>query len=195
MPARRTSKKSPAGSPDGKRAPKVESNGAASTSDIVSAPNLPMLSAELFINRELSWLDFNARVLAEARDPLVPLLERAKFIAIFSSNLDEFFMIRVAGVLRKVNAGITEPSVDGRTPTALYLAIRERTRRLQYEQTSILLKEILPELKRHGIEITTYDAISDEERVSLSDYFQAGSLSRPYTAGNRPRASLSAHFE
>jgi polyphosphate kinase len=171
--AQRASKKSrQAAQVDGERAPIVESNGIARTPDIRTAPNQPMLSAELFINRELSWLDFNARVLAEARDPSVPLLERAKFIAIFSSNLDEFFMIRVAGVLRKVSAGVTEPSVDGRTATALYLAIRERTRRLQYEQTSIFLKHLLPELRRSGVEITTYADISDEERASLSEYFR-----------------------
>lgn len=133
---------------------------------------LPALSAELFINRELSWLEFNARVLTEARDPVVPLLERAKFIGIFSSNLDEFFMIRVAGVLRKINAGITEPSVDGRTPTALYLAIRERTRRLQYEQTRILRSELLPELEREGIVITTMAELSGDERATLGDYFR-----------------------
>lgn len=133
---------------------------------------LPTLSAELFINRELSWLDFNARVLAEARDPLVPLLERAKFIAIFSSNLDEFFMIRVAGVLRKLNAGLTEPSVDGRTATALYLAIRERTRRLQYEQNRIFQTEILPALECEGITITSVAGLSHQEQVALGDYFR-----------------------
>ncbi|MCA9859110.1 MAG: hypothetical protein KC438_05270, partial [Thermomicrobiales bacterium] len=122
--------------------------------EILTPENLPALSAELFINRELSWLDFNARVLAEAKDPRVPLLERGKFLAIFSSNLDEFFMIRVAGVLRKVNAGLHEPSVDGRTSTALYLAIRERTLRLQLEQTNILNTELVPELERHGIVLT-----------------------------------------
>jgi polyphosphate kinase len=133
---------------------------------------LPTLSAELYINRELSWLDFNARVLAEARDPLVPLLERAKFIAIFSSNLDEFFMIRVAGVLRKINAGRTEPSIDGRTPTALYLAIRERTRRLQYEQTSILQRELLPELEKQGIVIGKMRDLPEAAQSSLEDYFR-----------------------
>lgn len=139
---------------------------------VLSTDQLPTLSAELFINRELSWLDFNARVLNEARDPLVPLLERAKFIAIFSSNLDEFFMIRVAGVLRKINAGLTEPSVDGRTPTALYLAIRERTRRLQYEQTRILHSELLPELEREGIQILPVAELREPERFWLSEYFQ-----------------------
>ncbi|HET9660434.1 MAG TPA: polyphosphate kinase 1 [Thermomicrobiales bacterium] len=133
---------------------------------------LPTLSAELFINRELSWLDFNARVLAEARDPLVPLLERAKFIAIFSSNLDEFFMIRVAGVLRKINAGRTEPSIDGRTPTALYLAIRERTRRLQFEQSNILQRDLLPELEKQGIVIGEMRDLPESAQHALADYFR-----------------------
>lgn len=143
-----------------------------SATSLFRPEQLPTLSAELFINRELSWLDFNARVLAEARDPLVPLLERAKFIAIFSSNLDEFFMIRVAGVLRKINAGITEPSIDGRTSTALYLAIRERTRRLQYEQTRILHTELLPELERNQITITKIADLSEYEQSILGDYFR-----------------------
>ncbi len=172
MSARRIPKKRDAVSPETESALDVDAIDDTASFVVLAPPNLPTLSAELFINRELSWLDFNARVLAEARDPLVPLLERAKFIAIYSSNLDEFFMIRVAGVLRKINAGISEPSVDGRSPTALYLAIRERTRRLQFELTSILLKELLPELQRNGIEITTFDAISDDERRSLGEYFQ-----------------------
>jgi polyphosphate kinase len=138
----------------------------------LSTELLPTLSAELFINRELSWLDFNARVLAEARDPLVPLLERIKFIAIFSSNLDEFFMIRVAGVLRKINAGRTDPTIDGRTPTALYLALRERTRRLQFEQTNILLRELLPELERHGVVIGKMSDLPPADQRALTDYFR-----------------------
>ncbi|MCO5220187.1 MAG: polyphosphate kinase 1 [Thermomicrobiales bacterium] len=141
--------------------------------EILTPENLPALSAELFINRELSWLDFNARVLAEAKDPRVPLLERGKFLAIFSSNLDEFFMIRVAGVLRKVNAGLHEPSVDGRTSTALYLAIRERTLRLQLEQTNILNTELVPELERHGIVLTTVDELPASEQTALTDYFRS----------------------
>lgn len=140
--------------------------------EILRADQLPPLSAELYINRELSWLDFNARVLVEARDPLVPLLERIKFIAIVSSNLDEFFMIRVAGVLRKLNAGLTDPTIDGRTPTALYLAIRERARRMHYEQSRILQRELLPELDRNGIEITKMAAVSDGEREALAEYFR-----------------------
>lgn len=140
--------------------------------EILTQDQLPTLSAELFINRELSWLDFNNRVLAEARDPLVPLLERVKFIAIVASNLDEFFMIRVAGVLRKINAGITEPTIDGRTPTALYLAIRERVRRMQYEQTTILSRELLPALQEQQISITTLADVCESEREALAGYFR-----------------------
>lgn len=150
----------------------VENDSVPSALEILSPDQLPALSAELFINRELSWLDFNARVLAEARDPLVPLLERIKFIAIVSSNLDEFFMIRVAGVLRKINAGIVEPSTDGRTPTALYLAIRERVRRMHHEQSTVLKRELLPALVEQGIQITTMDALEPQEREALEVYFQ-----------------------
>ncbi len=77
----------------------------------------PPLLPELYINRELSWLEFNRRVLEVAENPETPLLERVKFAAIFSNNLDEFFMIRVAGIKRKVVAGITDPGPDGRTPS------------------------------------------------------------------------------
>src|SRR5690349_5587099 len=90
----------------------------ATTSPQGHAFDLPSLDAEMFINRELSWLNFNERVLAEASETANPLLERVKFASIFSSNLDEFFMIRVAGVKRKISAGITVLGSDGRPPTA-----------------------------------------------------------------------------
>src|SRR5687767_10681883 len=85
---------------------------------------------ELYFNRELSWLDFNARVLSEATDERVPLLERVKFLAIFSTNLDEFFMVRVAGLKRQFAAGVTTPSPDGLTPQQQLDAITRRTARL-----------------------------------------------------------------
>ena len=80
----------------------------------------------LFINRELSWLDFNTRVLSIAHSANIPLLERARFLSIVASNLDEFLMIRVAGVRRKVKAGITDPGADGLTPLQQYIAIHQR---------------------------------------------------------------------
>src|SRR4051812_44234637 len=82
--------------------------------------------SDRLINRELSWLDFNARVLELAADGSVPLLERVRFSSIFSSNLDEFFMVRVAGLLRQASAGVGVRSADGRTPQAALADIRER---------------------------------------------------------------------
>ena len=99
---------------------------------------LPALEPGLFINRELSWLAFNRRVLEEAADPTTPLLERVKFAAIFAANLDEFFMIRVAGVKRKVAAGIADPGPDGRTPGAQLAVIRLVTQELLDEHVVFL---------------------------------------------------------
>ncbi|MBM4201746.1 MAG: RNA degradosome polyphosphate kinase, partial [Gammaproteobacteria bacterium] len=79
---------------------------------------------QYYLNRELSWLDFNDRVLHEALDPRTPLLERLKFVAIFSSNLDEYFMVRISGVLEQIAAGVTAAGPDGMTPTALMDALR-----------------------------------------------------------------------
>src|SRR3954451_15264724 len=85
---------------------------------------LPPLSGDLYINRELSWLAFNRRVLEEAGEAGTPLLERVKFAAIFAANLDEFFMIRVANLKRKLTAGITDPGPDGRTPAQLATVLK-----------------------------------------------------------------------
>ena len=95
-----------------------------------------MSAADRLINRELSWLDFNARVLELAADPAVPLLERVRFSSIFSTNLDEFFMVRVAGLLRQAAAGVAVRSADGRTPQSALSDIRERTIELVLRQSS-----------------------------------------------------------
>ena len=92
--------------------------------------------AERLLNRELSWLDFNARVLELAEDPQVPLLERVKFCSIFSSNLDEFFMVRVGGLMRQAEAAMPMRSVDGQTPQAVLARIRERALALTERQSA-----------------------------------------------------------
>src|SRR5438046_7140478 len=101
----------------------------------------------LYINRELSWLEFNRRVLEEAQDPQVPLLERLKFLAIFSSNLDEFFMVRVGGLQQKVQARIAHGSGADRMPPVEQLdCISQTVRGLVAEQYRCLLEEVLPAL-------------------------------------------------
>src|SRR5271165_5540345 len=106
----------------------------------------------LYFNRELSWLEFNDRVLEEARDPSVPLLERLKFLAIFASNLDEFFMVRVGGLQEKVQANIERGSGADRMPPAVQLErIGQKVRQMVAEQYRCLSDEVLPGLQREGI--------------------------------------------
>ena len=135
------------------------------------AAGLPPLEPELFINRELSWLEFNRRVLDEARKPTAPLLERAKFAAIFASNLNEFFMIRVAGVKRKIAAGVGYPGTDGRTPTQALLAIRELTQVLLDEHATILRQDLLPRLATAGVEVVDHHRLEDAARSELANRF------------------------
>src|SRR5687768_5029521 len=105
----------------------------------------------LYFNRELSWLQFNARVLELAEDASVPLLERVKFCAIVSSNLDEYFMVRVAGLHDQIDAGIETPLQDGRTPSETIGEIRETVRDHLTRQATVLERELRPELAEHGI--------------------------------------------
>jgi polyphosphate kinase len=126
----------------------------------------------VYINRELSWLEFNRRVLAKANDPRVPLLERAKFAAIFSSNLNEFFMIRVAGVKRKVVASISDVATDGRTPNQQLAAIHVMTQELIDEQRRIVVEELLPQLAAEGVRITPYADLTRAERTALKAVFE-----------------------
>lgn len=130
-------------------------------------------SAEHYLNRELSWLEFNARVLEEARDVSNPLLERVKFLAIFSSNLDEFFEVRVAGLKQQLTAGL-EPQdygADGLDPEEQLAAIDIRVHELVDEQSRSLREEILPGLAANGIEQVRYDALSEADRDFADRFF------------------------
>src|SRR6186713_1770583 len=103
-----------------------------------------------FLNRELSWLEFNRRVLDEALDSRNPLLERVKFFCIVSSNLDEFFEVRVAGLKQQIEARVTERTVDGYSPSELFKAVTRRVRRLVRDQYACWTNDLLPALEANG---------------------------------------------
>jgi polyphosphate kinase len=138
----------------------------------ITLPPTLFLQRQLIFNRELSWLEFNRRVLEEALDQSQPLLERLKFLSIFSTNLDEFFMIRVSGLKQQLDAEVTELSPDGLTPAIQLKGISERLRPMIAEQMRCLNQVIIPELASRGIVYTPYRALSDRERRALNGYFQ-----------------------
>jgi len=138
-----------------------------------AAPNAEREPSPLFFNRELSWLEFNRRVLAEAADPDVPLLERLRFIAIFDSNLDEFFMKRVGGLKQQVASNVTKLTPDGRTPRQQLAEIGRTVRPMLAEQRRILHREILPALQEHGVRILAWDELRPREVHSLHEYFES----------------------
>jgi len=121
-------------------------------------------AAERLLNRELSWLEFNARVLALAADEGVPLLERLKFASIFSSNLDEFFMVRVAGLMGQAALGFGVRSPDGRVPEEALSEIRNRVLELTAEQSRIWNRELRPALDDEGIYIRRVSECDEAER-------------------------------
>jgi len=134
-------------------------------------PTLTLASPELYFNRELSILEFQKRVLEQAQDPENPLLERVKFLSIVSSNLDEFFMVRVAGLQKQAASGAQEVSVDG-LPAAIQLQlIRENVRRLVEEIQNLLRNTLLPALEREGIRISDLSSLTEEERCAMDRYF------------------------
>jgi len=125
-----------------------------------------------YYNRELSWMDFNARVLEEAQKKENPLMERLRFLAITGSNLDEFFMVRVAGVKDQVSAGYAKPDDSGLTPRELLTALEEKTHAFMEKQYSCLYRSILPVLKKNAdIEFTAPDKLTDEQLRYLDEYF------------------------
>ncbi|MCC6223960.1 MAG: polyphosphate kinase 1 [Thermoleophilia bacterium] len=126
---------------------------------------------ERLLNRELSWLEFNSRVLDLVADPDVPLLERVKFCSIFSSNLDEFFMVRAAGLTRQSASGLATRSPDGRTPKEALAAIRARVLELTARQSRLWEDELKPALAASGILMGTVEAATGEELAELAELF------------------------
>ncbi len=131
----------------------------------------PSFDPQLFINRELSWLEFNQRVLDEAADPTVPLLDRVKFVSIVATNLDEFFMIRVAGVKQQLAGDVVELTADGRNPRAQLNAITERTHRLVKDQYSLYCDHLRPALEAAGIQLGERET-SPEIAHRIEAYFR-----------------------
>jgi polyphosphate kinase len=129
------------------------------------------LPDDRYLNRELSWLDFNARVLALAEDTSQPLLERAKFLAIFASNLDEFFMVRVAGLKRRDETGLAVRSADGLTPREQLAKIAKRSQALSERHARTFLDSVQPALAEHGIYLLRWRDLTETQRTRLSEYF------------------------
>lgn len=129
-------------------------------------------SPDLYINRELSLLAFQHRVLAQAADPRHPLLERVKFLAIVSSNLDEFFMVRVSDLMDEMQSGVTVLGPDGMTPAQQLAAIRKDVEGILREQRRIYFDELLPQLAAQGIRISGIDDLSTKQRAALRTYFE-----------------------
>lgn len=131
----------------------------------------PDLPEDRFLERELSWLDFNQRVLELAEDKTTPLLERVNYASIFASNLDEFFMVRVASLKRRIATGIAVPSPSGLSPQQVLQEISERTRVLQLRHAALFRDELAPLLSQANINLVHFAALSSDEKQKLHEYF------------------------
>lgn len=131
----------------------------------------PELPEDRFLERELSWLDFNQRVLELAEDKATPLLERVNYSSIFASNLDEFFMVRVASLKRRIATGIAVPSPSGLSPQQVLQEISDRTRVLQQRHAKLFRDELAPLLSEAKINVVHFTGLSPEEKQKLHDYF------------------------
>ncbi|MFZ1362983.1 MAG: RNA degradosome polyphosphate kinase [Candidatus Nanopelagicales bacterium] len=130
------------------------------------------LPDDRFIDRELSWIAFNRRVLELAEDPEAPLLERTKFLAIFASNLDEFYMVRVAGLRRRIATGIAQRAASGLLPREVHEAVLAESHGLMRRHADLFHEEILPALAQEGIELARWTELTDEERLNTDEFFQ-----------------------
>ncbi|MEY4060713.1 MAG: hypothetical protein RIQ31_375, partial [Actinomycetota bacterium] len=139
----------------------------------ISLPNFGTeFDADRYLDRELSWLAFNQRVLELAEDPNLYLLERVNFLAIFASNLDEFFMVRVAGLKRRIATGLAVTSSSGLSPQDVLSKISAEAHRLQERHAGLFIDVIKPAMKDQGIRIVRWSALETEEKSALHEYFQ-----------------------
>jgi polyphosphate kinase len=142
------------------------------TMAITLPPDGHDLPYDRFLDRELSWLAFNERVLELAEDRTLPLLERVNFLSIFASNLDEFFMVRVAGLKRRIETGLAVTSSSGFEPAEVLTQISQLAHKLQKRHSELFLNEIEPELEKSRINVTTWDKLEPGEQELLSDYYR-----------------------
>src|SRR5271163_2801362 len=157
---------------DGEREHNPNETGTVMTAAHDAAPETPLVDPSLYLNRELSWLDFNERVLQLAEDERVPLLERVKFCAIYTTNLDEYYMVRVAGLRDQIDAGVENPGHDGRTPSETIALIRERVLELGVRLTDCFEGRLRPALAEHDIRVVAVNELDDEQRAELARHFQ-----------------------
>src|SRR2546425_2593234 len=127
---------------------------------------------ENFINRELSWLEFNRRVLEEAQDPTQPLIERVKFLYIFSSNLDEFFEIRVAGIKQQIESETSDVAADGLSPTETFNQIQRLAHELVATEYELWNRELIPQLAKNGIRVRNVSELNAKRAAWARKYFQ-----------------------
>src|SRR5690348_2297081 len=154
---------------------RVETNPTVKNRNVPKAPQVQLeeaLPEDRYLNRELSWLDFNGRVLTLAEDPATPMLERVKFLAIFASNLDEFFMVRVAGIKRRMSMGLPVRSSSGLSPTDQQEQIAERTAALVARQARCLTDDVLPALAQENIRIVRWTELDQGERERMRTTFR-----------------------
>jgi polyphosphate kinase len=149
-----------------------ETDSALEDEDTAGIQHVDDLPDDRFANRELSWLAFNERVLALAEDPDQPLLERLKFLAIFASNLDEFYMVRIAGLKRRADMGLQVRSADGLSPREVLTALSVRTRELVERHARCYSEVVAPGLESEGIHLRRWDDLDDEEQGRLAEYFE-----------------------
>ncbi len=135
-------------------------------------PNSIEFTSDCYLNRELSWIEFNRRVLGEAGNPRTPLLERVKFLAIVSANIDEFYMKRLGGLKQQIGAGVTKSTVDGRSPQVQLELCRQMLLSLQKEKETIY-HTVVDELGRHQIELCSYSTLDSFEKQELQDYYES----------------------